>query len=452
MNKSILAKVVDYFIYEEYLNNSKPEELWLYQCFSGMILFIVLIVSVSVPLQLFGIYTSDFKPGITILLSVSLLLIFKHKGYFLFIVNLSCFFIFIILSTEIINNGFLFSEGNIFFVLIPIMSFIFGGIRNGLIWLGVVVAFLVFLYLETIGYCNFFPDSSPYRKHFFSLLLTIELIVLILGLTYIIYNSKSMVINQLAVNEQRIKLKAKELEEKTTELEKLKSELVIRNKNLSKYAAITAHDLKQPLRTITSFAELLKLKLQSNESSEIKEYLSFIISGSSAMKEQVDKILDITNLSKEIVFSSLNTKKVIEHTLKMLNSQIESTKATVEIKEMPTEIIANEVSIQKVFQNLISNGIKFNNKGNVKIEISGIETPNEWQFIVKDNGKGIDKAEQQRIFGYGERINQANEGHGIGLDICKRLIGLHKGKIWVNSTLEKGSEFFFSIQKNLQSA
>lgn len=343
------------------------------------------------------------------------------------------------------------SRGNYFFVLIPILAFIFCGVRYGLLWTGIISIFSIFLYMESSRITSFFPLTVPYEDPAFGLIISLELIIMILGLTFIISRSKSMAIDQLAINEERLKQKAFELEEKTNELELLKSELVVRNENLSKYAEVTAHDLKQPLRTITSFAELLKMKLQDSESKDVLEYLEFIISGGAAMKDQVDKVLDIANLSNEIVFSPLDTKEVIQQTLRMLNSQIKNSNAKVEIKDIPNEIIANEVSIKKVFQNLISNGIKFNNNGNIKIEISGIETPNEWQFLVKDNGFGMKKEVQNKIFNFGERATTDKEGTGIGLNICQKLINLHRGKIWVNSQQEKGSEFFFSINKNLQS-
>lgn len=167
------------------------------------------------------------------------------------------------------------------------------------------------------------------------------------------------------------------------------------------------------------------------------------------MTNQVDKVLDIANMSKEIVFCPIDTKEVVNNTIQMLDSQIKQANAKVYINELPNQIIANEVSIIKVFQNLISNGIKFNDKDQIKIEISGEETPSEWLFKIKDNGNGIDHSFQDQIFHFGEQVIPGNKGNGIGLNTCSKLVKLHMGKIWMNSTLGKGSEFIFSINKNL---
>lgn len=450
--KETTIKAIDYFIPENYRNSSSPQDLWIYRCFSGIVLFIMFNVIVTYVMVLLGIFKSDFNFVLCIVLMLLCLVSFKLKGSLKLAVNFFCLTTFFIITRDTLKYGLIFSEGNIFLILIPIVSFIFSGTRHGVFWMFVVCFFLIFEYLESVGYFNFFPPSQPYFDPMFSLATTIQIILLVLGLLYIIFHSKSMVISQLEVNEERLREKARQLKEKTNELEQLKSQLIIRNDNLSKYAAVTAHDLKQPIRTITSFGMLLQEELNQNDSLVVQEYLNFIISGGEAMKEQVDKVLDIANLSEEIVYTKLDTKEVIEHTLQMLNSQIKTANASIEIQDLPPQIIANEVSIKKVFQNLISNGIKFNNKKDIKIEISGVETPLEWQFVIRDNGKGMEKEIQQKIFNFGERAKSNGiEGNGIGLNICKKLINLHRGKIWVNSSLEKGSEFFFSIRKNLQS-
>lgn len=311
--------------------------------------------------------------------------------------------------------------------------------------------------METIGTTSFLPATAPYNDPTFSLIFHIQFIFEILGLLYIISKSKSMVISQLDTNQRildqktsQLETQTKELLEKTNELEGLKSKLMVINENLSTYAATTAHDLKQPIRTMVSFAALLKNELKDNSSEKVSEYLDFIVTGGKDMTNQVEKVLDIANLSKEIVFTSIDPKKIIDNTVKMLDSQIKQANAEIEIQEIPNQIIAHEVSIKKVFQNIISNGIKFNNKEKVKIEISGSETPSEWLFSIKDNGIGIKKKNQSEIFNYGVRESSKVEGTGVGLSICDKLINLHKGKIRIKSTIGIGTEFIFSINKNLQ--
>jgi|GEM_PF-3544790 len=455
MTNSIL-KGIDYFIPKQVLEQNIPDKIWLSRCFVGLLLFFTINLSLTLIVEILGFLHSDFYIRTTIGTLLLILVLYRTTNSLFLCVNILCSFVFIVFFFDIINHGLLFSEPVFFLILIPIFAYIFYNFKLGLFWIGILFLFFIFLYFETTGTIDFFAPSTPYNNPNYSFIINLQFMVEMLGLLFIIDKSKAMVIDQLDSQQKKLDLKTTQLEaqtatliERTGELERLKSELTVRNENLSKYAATTAHDLKQPIRTMVSFADLLKYELGDNKSERVQEYLDFIIEGGKDMKSQVEKVLDIANLSKGIVFSPLDTKQVLNNTINMLDNQIKLSNAEINIKNVPQQIIANEVSIKKVFQNIISNGIKFNDKEKIKIEISGEETASEWLFSIKDNGNGIDKKSYEQIFDYGVRIETKVEGSGLGLDTCKRLVNLHMGKIWINSSVGIGSEFIFSIKKNI---
>lgn len=459
----VIVKLIDYFLSSKMLNETDLEKKWVVRSFVGIVLFLTFLLVITQLLLALGVFESEFQVKTAITLAIVNLFIFKKSKSLFLSINLFCFQFLILLGIDVINNGLIFSEPLFFLILVPIIAFVFYSFKVGIFWVITIFLFMIFIFMESTGASNILPVSSRYNDPKYSLYLHFAFFIELFGLLYIISKSKSIVIEKLDAKQKKLNLKQKKLDlktyqleeqtteliKKTEELEQLKSELIVRNDNLSKYAAITAHDLKQPIRTMVSFASLLKRELQTNDSEKVNEYLEFIISGGKQMQKQVEKVLDIAHLSNQVEFDVLDTNDILNNTIQMLDSQIKNSNAEIKIKQVPDKIVANEVSIIKVFQNLVSNGIKFNNKKIVKIEISGKETPSEWLFSIKDNGNGIDKNKQEEIFEYGARASSL-EGSGIGLNICKKLIKLHMGKIWINSTVGNGTEFIFSIKKNLQ--
>jgi len=291
--KRVLFNIIDYFIPEELLDNSSYQDLWMYRCFCGIVIFILVLIIVSYFFHLTGFANTKFNFGLTIFLFLLSILSFKQSGALRIAVNLMCLSGFIILVIDTIDNGLILSEGIPFFVLIALISFIFSGVRPGVFWILAICSFLFLIYLETINMTSLFENSTPYNAPSFSLVIYIEFILMTLGLLFILDRSKWMVISQLSENERKLESKTEELEEKNTELERLKLELIKQNDHLNKYAAITAHDLKQPLRTISSFVTLLRAELTKNELQEVTDSLNSIVEGSNLMKEQVDKVLEI---------------------------------------------------------------------------------------------------------------------------------------------------------------
>jgi len=236
------------------------------------------------------------------------------------------------------------------------------------------------------------------------------------------------------------------------QLEIKSKQLEISNKDLEYFAYIASHDLQEPLRMISSFLQLLEKKLKDKLDTETKEYIDFAVDGSKRMKNMIEDLLSYSRLiSKKSQFEKINTKEILKDVLTDLSEKIKETEAKINSNHLP-EIIADKIKITRIFQNLISNSLKFSKKGiPPEITIDCKETPEEYLFSVTDNGIGIKKEYSEKIFLLFQRLNRNNNipGTGIGLAECKKIVELHEGKIWVESELDKGSVFYFTINKNL---
>ncbi len=229
----------------------------------------------------------------------------------------------------------------------------------------------------------------------------------------------------------------------------LVDKLTHRNEELANFSYTTSHDLKQPLRTILNFVGLLKQSFTKKENSEEILHLNFIENAGQRLDNLINALLNHSILGKSDKNDRFNCTVLVENVLTDLQQQINENEAIVKVNKLPT-IVGCRDEIRIVFQNLISNAIKFKRKKHKPVvEISYKDHPLFWQFDVKDNGQGIGKASQKKIFGIFQRGFSQKEikGTGIGLANCKKIVEYHKGEIWVKSEENKGSVFSFTIEK-----
>jgi len=235
-----------------------------------------------------------------------------------------------------------------------------------------------------------------------------------------------------------------QLDKKNKELQKY----IDSNMQLENFAYLASHDLQTPLRSIGSFTQLLQASLQNKLNSEEAEYIKYIVTATKSMKNLVDDLLaySIVNETK-INVKEFQVFELLNQLLIELKQPIKQSNTTVNLLGVNQSIKADLIKIKRVFQNLITNAIKFTKKDESPIiEITGSETKTEWVFSVKDNGIGIDEAYKERIFLLFKKLHTNEyEGTGIGLAIVKKIIDQHNGKIWFQSTPNKGSTFSFSL-------
>ena len=241
-------------------------------------------------------------------------------------------------------------------------------------------------------------------------------------------------------------------QEKEAERERLRaSQLELKNKELEQFAYAASHDLQEPLRTIKSFVGLLNKRYKGQLDENANQYLEYISKASGRMSQLLQGLLEYSRLGSNKKLSSVDCTQLVGSTLEDLDAQITTASAKVEIHPLPV-LEGFEVELRILFQNLISNAIKFSKKGvTPEIEISAKKEKDHWLFRVSDNGIGIPAMNKERIFVIFQRLHLRDEyeGTGIGLAQCQRIVDMHGGKIWVESEPDEGSSFFFTIPQQL---
>ncbi len=219
------------------------------------------------------------------------------------------------------------------------------------------------------------------------------------------------------------------------------------NEELKQFAYIIAHDLKEPLRNISSFSRLLEMRYKKVFDGEALEFLNFITNNVTRMNNLMSDLLGYITLDNSASEMSLfNSNMLVEIVEANMQVRIQETNTSI-IKENLPEIHCNKIYLTQLFQNIIGNAIKFCKHSPI-ITIRCTETDTHHQFEIEDNGIGISLEYQEKIFRIFNRLNKRQyEGTGMGLAICKKIIQLHDGNIWVKSDGETGTSFFFTVKK-----
>lgn len=238
---------------------------------------------------------------------------------------------------------------------------------------------------------------------------------------------------------------AKELEDS---LEVVQS----KNKDLNHFNYIASHDLKEPLRTVSNYVQIIEEDFSEQLPAEAKRHLGTIDRATKRMALLINLLLDFSRLGKNTSALVIDCNVLVKDVAGDLFNLIEVNKARVTFAGLPT-LVAYETELRQLFQNLISNAIKFKREGVFpEIDIGCVSYKDVYEFYVKDNGIGIERKYFERIFQMFQRLSteKNTEGHGIGLANCKRIVEIHGGRIWVESEPGKGSTFKFTLSKNIK--
>lgn len=224
-------------------------------------------------------------------------------------------------------------------------------------------------------------------------------------------------------------------------------ELKRSNEELGQFAYIASHDLQEPLRMVASYTQLLSRRYAGKLDSEADEFIAYAVDGATRMQRLLQDLLAYSRVGtkgKELL--STSSEAALRQALSNLRGAIEESGAMVTHDLLP-EVLADEVQLIQLFQNLIGNAIKYQNHGRPKIHIAVANGGAQYRFSVHDNGLGIDPQYFERIFGMFQRLHKREEfaGTGIGLAICKKIVERHGGRIWVESQPGIGSTFRFAL-------
>lgn len=223
-------------------------------------------------------------------------------------------------------------------------------------------------------------------------------------------------------------------------------EMELKNQELEQFTYIASHDLQEPLRKIKNFSEMLMEHSQAQLDLRSLKYMKYIIDGTERMQALLQNLLIYSRSMRNAPQQRLNLEEPLQQALEDLELRIQESQAEIQIQRPLPVVKANPTQMCQLFQNLISNALKFC-AGPPQIQVEWQQEADHWLFVVRDNGIGMAAEDTQAIFDAFHRLHNKNEypGTGIGLAICQKIILQHNGKIWAESTMGKGSAFFFCL-------
>ena len=225
------------------------------------------------------------------------------------------------------------------------------------------------------------------------------------------------------------------------------------NDDLQQFAYSASHDLREPIRNVAVYSEIVANRYQGVLDEEGRMFLGFLTEGGRRLAMLVSDLLAYTSAGTgELTEPKVDSTAVLKHSLSSLAEAIRESGAEVTYDPLP-EIYMGEAHLQQVLQNLLSNALKYRDQSPPRIHVSAVRQSADWCFSVKDNGIGIDPQYKEKIFGVFKRLHHDRTygGTGIGLAICKRVVERYGGRIWVDSEPGKGSTFYFTVPRRAHS-
>jgi PAS domain S-box-containing protein len=268
---------------------------------------------------------------------------------------------------------------------------------------------------------------------------------------FTLYDDKNTPIRMIGSMQDLTEIKASELalKELNLSLEKRAAQLAASNAELERFAYVASHDLQEPLRMVSSFLQLIGKKYKDKLDAKGHEYIGFAVDGAERMKGLILDLLEYSRVNtRKEKKEKVDLNEVAADLLHIYQEVIREADGKIIIDELPV-VMGSKLQLMRLFQNLIGNALKYRSTIPPEICITVEESGKHFQFAIADNGIGIEKRFFDKIFIIFQRLHNKNEysGTGIGLAICKKIIELHAGKIWVDSEPGKGSTFYFTLPK-----
>ena len=416
--------------------------------------FISLFVSAGFLIQI-----AIVLPGHTNLLYLMLgLFLLNYINYFMlgfhkktkpaFIIMLLIWFV--LIHIDCYYSGGIKNPANFYLAVLILNAFMLSGTRSGILITLLSILHLAYFYLVSV-YTNwtsyaFMGDNPGLINLYYFLSSTISILVLGLQSGYIEFN-KDEVIAAIESGKNELEIKNRELIHSEATLALKNKELERKNKELEQFAFVASHDLQEPIRTSSGFAELLQRQYKGKLDEKADKYLSFIMYSSDRMTTLIKELLDYSRIGFEEKQVIIDCNQVMEELKADLSKSIAESGAVITYENLPV-INGYKVGINQLFQNLIHNAIKFRKAEVIpQINIRCMKEDQYWHFAITDNGIGIPKEYFDKIFLIFQRLHSRTEyeGTGIGLSHCKKIVELHNGKIWLDSIPLSGSTFHFTI-------
>ena len=235
------------------------------------------------------------------------------------------------------------------------------------------------------------------------------------------------------------------VEERTAELRRANSDLRAINKELEEFAYVTSHDLQEPLRTVVGYLQLLQRRYGGELDDRADEFIEFAIEGAQRMHALIESLLEysrVTTKTREQIRVPLD--EVIVEVRQLMSASLQESRAEIAYEELPV-IRADRLQMRQLFQNLISNSIKFRGERTPHIQITSEPAGAMYEIAVADRGVGFDSKHANRVFQVFKRLQRTHPGTGIGLAICKKIVEHHGGEITADAVRGRGATFRFTL-------
>ena len=234
------------------------------------------------------------------------------------------------------------------------------------------------------------------------------------------------------------------------ELQRLNSALVRSNEELDKFASLASHDLKAPLRTIDTFANILETEYSHVLDEDGRLYFQHLQSSARRMQTMIDGILSLSRVQTKVLEpTEVDLNEMCESVMIDLKEVLEESGGRVSFDDLPT-VVGESSLLRQLLMNLVGNALKYRSPERApEVSVRGFQDETSWSIEVEDNGIGIDPSFYEKIFGLFERLHSVEEfsGTGIGLALCLKIVERHQGRLWVESNPGEGSTFSFRIPR-----
>jgi PAS domain S-box-containing protein len=247
--------------------------------------------------------------------------------------------------------------------------------------------------------------------------------------------------------EERIRELNSNLEERVLQ----RTEALMRsNEELQQFAYVASHDLQEPLRTVSIYAQLLAKRYEGQLAGDADQFIRFIVGGSERMEKLIHDLLDFSRVDARGTdyFTRMSCDEALDDAIGNLYSLIDENAVVVTRGPLPT-LTGDPVQLTRLFQNLLVNSIRYRTEAPPRIRVESREQNGEWLFSVQDNGIGIEPQYAEKIFGIFRCLQPRDKssGSGMGLAICRKIVTRHEGRIWVESALGEGATFYFTLPR-----
>jgi signal transduction histidine kinase len=388
--------------------------------------------------------------GWAMLVAILLILIFRKWGSFHLSGNLLSLITFSGWFSITFDSGGLYSDNLLWMLVSPLLALLFSSVYAGLFWLGALLSASTYLYLmhgqsksEFIGQVEQYSPFYYYTSY-------AGLFVVLVCIVVIFAVGQQRIIAAILEKQSELERQKAALSEQTRLLQEAERKLLAINKELEQFAYAASHDLKEPLRMIGSYTQLIRRKLDLESDPTTSEFFGYVTDGVYRMEKLLNDLLEYSRLGRRPEnLTDLDLNNILALVIGNMMATMESTNAALSSNKLP-HIKATSTEMMQLFQNLISNSIKFRQPDVApQIDIRYSADNKNHIFSFRDNGIGIPEEFRQSVFNLFERLHSRSdyEGTGIGLATCKKIVNNMGGNIWVRNSTGTGTEFVFTLPR-----